>query len=116
MTNVLHVHSFPQHFIDNPVQIGGQGIEVEIDESKFWRRKYNRGRWQEGHWVFGGIERVTGNSFLVEVEKRDAATLVPLIQQFIWPGSVIFSMNGEPTHRCNLWGTHTIQSTTARTL
>ena len=41
--------------------------------------------------MFGGIERVTGNSFLVEVEKRDAATLVPLIQQCIWPGSVIFS-------------------------
>ena len=29
-----------QHFIDNPVQIGGQGIEVEIDESKFGKRKY----------------------------------------------------------------------------
>ena len=91
MTNVLHVHSFFQHFIDNPVQIGGQGIEVEIDKSKFGRRKYNRGRWQEGHWVFGGIERVTGNSFLVEVKKRDAATLVLLIQQCIRPGSVIFS-------------------------
>ena len=65
--------------------------EVEIDESKFGRRKYNRGRWQEGHWVFGGRERVTGNTFLVEVEKRDAATLVPLIQQYIRPCSVIFS-------------------------
>ena len=40
--------------------------------------------------MFGGIERVAGNSFLVEVKKRDAATLVPLIQQYIRPGSVIF--------------------------
>ena len=37
--------------------------------------------------MFGGIEKVTGNSF----EKRDAATLVPLIQQYVRPGSVIFS-------------------------
>ena len=84
-----------QHFISNPVRIGGPGIEVEIDESKFGRRKYNRGRWQEGHWVFGGIERITGNSFLVEVQKRDAATLIPLIQQYIRPGSTIYLQRAE---------------------
>ena len=53
-----------EYFNQNPVEIGGPGIHVEIDESKFGRRKYNRGRWQEGHWVFGGIERITGKSFL----------------------------------------------------
>ena len=46
---------------------------MEIDESKFGRRKCNRGRRVHGHWVFGGLERIT--CFLVEVEKRDAATL-----------------------------------------
>ena len=64
---------------------------MEIDESKSGRRKYNRGRYTEGHWVFGGTERITGNSFLVEVEKRDAATLLPIIQHHIRPGSVIYS-------------------------
>ena len=53
-----------EYFKQNPVVIDGPGIEVEIDESKFGRRKYNRGRWQEGHWVFGGIERTTGKSYL----------------------------------------------------
>ena len=62
------------------MRIGGPGIEVEIDESKFGRWKYSRGRWQE---VFGGVERITGRSFLVEVQQRDAATLIPIIQQYI---------------------------------
>ena len=53
--------------------IGGPGVEVEIDESKFGKIKYNRGRQVEGHWVFGGVERVTGECFMVEVARRDAA-------------------------------------------
>ena len=69
-----------EYIQQHPVVIGGVGIEVEIDESKFGGRKYNRGRWQEGHWVFGGIERVTGRAFFVEVQQRDAATLIPIIQ------------------------------------
>ena len=41
---------------------------VEIDESKFGKRKYNRGRMVDGHWVFGGIERGTTKSFMVVVD------------------------------------------------
>ena len=36
-------------------QIGGEGKVVEIDESKWMHRKYHRGNWQEGIWVFGII-------------------------------------------------------------
>ena len=63
--------------------IGGQGIEEEIDESKFGRQKYNRGRWQEVHWVFGGKEGIMGKAFMVEISQREAATLIPIIQQYI---------------------------------
>ena len=80
-----------QYYVDHPNVIGGPGVEVEIDESKFGRRKYHRGRDVEGHWVFGGTKRITGQSFLVEVEKRDAATLLPIISQYIRPGSVVYS-------------------------
>ena len=44
-------------------QFGGEGKIVEIDESKFGKRKYNRGKRAKGHWAFGGIERGSGNFF-----------------------------------------------------
>ncbi|EFX68062.1 hypothetical protein DAPPUDRAFT_260665 [Daphnia pulex] len=37
--------------------IGGPGSVVEIDESMFGKRKYNRGKKRKGVWVFGGVER-----------------------------------------------------------
>ena len=73
--------------------IGGPGVIVEIDESKFAKRKYNRGhRVGDKSWVFGGIERTDEQRFFaVVVEKRDAATLLPLIQKYIHPQSTIIS-------------------------
>ena len=56
-----------QYFIDHPVEIGGVGKIVEVDESKVDSRKYNRGRCKGGHWGFGGLERGSGNAFMVEV-------------------------------------------------
>ena len=72
-------------------QIGGPGEIVEIDESKFGKRKYHKGHHVDGQWVFGGIERGSGRSFLVPVEKRDCATLLPIIQKYIHPGTTILS-------------------------
>jgi hypothetical protein len=37
--------------------IGGVGVVVEIDESKFAKRKYNRGHSVKGGWVLGGREK-----------------------------------------------------------
>lgn len=37
--------------------IGGPGVIVEVDESKFGKRKYNKGHKVPGVWVFGGVER-----------------------------------------------------------
>lgn len=71
--------------------IGGPGKIVEIDESKFGRRKYHRGHRVEGQWVFVGVERDSGKGFLVAVERRDEATLLPLIQKWIRPGTTIIS-------------------------
>lgn len=78
-------------YLKNPKKIGGEGKVVEIDESKFGRRKYHRGHRVEGQWVFGGIERQSGNCFLVPVEKRDSETLLTVIKDWILPGTTIIS-------------------------
>ena len=80
---------------NNPARLGGvrpnlQPIIVEVDETKYFHRKYARGAWHEGHWVVGGIERGNPkNAFLVEVPNRRAETLLPIIQEHCELGSVI---------------------------
>ena len=67
--------------------------DVEIDESLFGRKiKYNKGE-PKGHriWIFGIIERSSNTLIIYPVDKRDAATLVPIIQRHVYPGSRIFS-------------------------
>lgn len=77
--------------IINKTQIGGIGKVVEIDESKFGRRKYHRGHRVEGQWVFGGYERESGRCFLIPVESRNAETLVSIIMDWIKAGTTIIS-------------------------
>jgi hypothetical protein len=102
--------------VDNAVnrRLGGPGAIVEIDESKLWKAKHHRGRAllidPDRTWVFGMLgtnyssyrdiiiiirfstsERGTRNVVLVAVQRRDAATLLPIIQEWILPGTRIVS-------------------------
>ena len=76
---------------DRSEQIGGKGVRVQIDESKFGKRKYHKGHRVEGQWVFWGIEENSRECFMVTVEKRDRDTLIPLITKWIKPVSIIIS-------------------------
>ena len=85
--------------IDHSTKIGGidatSGIPkiVEIDESKFFHRKYHRGQYHDGHWVLGGVERNSNSFFLVPCPEnsRNAATLNGLIQDWVLPGTIIIT-------------------------
>ncbi|KAL0879263.1 hypothetical protein ABMA27_003043 [Loxostege sticticalis] len=72
-------------------KIGGPGKIVQIDESKFGKRKYNRARHIEGHWVLGMIE--DGSEDLrLEVcpdNIRSAEVLEPLIKKHVEVGTTI---------------------------
>ena len=74
------------------VVIGGEGIIVEVDETKLGKRKYNRGHHVEGVWVVVGIERTSARKvFVVPVESRDGVTLRAIIEQHVAPGSIIYT-------------------------
>jgi transposase-like protein len=73
------------------VMIGGEGVIVEIDESAFGKRKYNRGRHVNTTWVFGGVERGTDKCFLEVVPDRTRVTLFDVIRRKVRPGSIIIS-------------------------
>ena len=76
--------------MDRSMAIGGNGIEVEIDESKFGKRKYQKGHAVEGQWVFGGREKYDKTKvFMIPVHNRKQETLLPLIQKWIKPGTII---------------------------
>jgi hypothetical protein len=70
-------------------KIGGPNKTVVIDESKFGRRKYHRGHAVKGQWVFGGVERGSGRTFLVPVPERTADTLTTIIPAWIEPGTTV---------------------------
>ena len=77
-------------FDSNPYQIGGPGHIVQIDESlvsSAKRTANGRARPMPERWVFGGIDTTTKDAFILEVQRRDRATLMPLIQQWIAPGN-----------------------------
>lgn len=77
--------------MNNNAVIGGPNTTVEIDESCFTKRKYNRGRLLPNQWVLGGICRETKESFLVPVPNRSARTLLPIIIENVAPGTTIIT-------------------------
>ena len=80
-----------QHVAQNPIQIGGPGHNVEIDEPLVAKCKYNVGHMVPEQWVFGGKDVTTGNGFLVMIPDRTQNTLLPIIETYILPGTTITS-------------------------
>ena len=76
----------------NIPKIGGPGVIVEIDESKFGKVKYHRGHRVEGVWVFGMVERIPLRRIIfVPVENRKKSTLEELLVNYVHPDSIIYS-------------------------
>lgn len=69
----------------------GQATVVEIDESKYIHRKYHKGAYYEGFWVFGTVEGTTGRCQLEVVPNRSGPTLEPIISRWLLQGTQIIS-------------------------
>ena len=84
---------------NNTVRIGGPGKIVEIDEMKFGRRKYERGRVVDGRWIFGALDMET-KELRLEIcpdNKRDRDTLIHIIKKHIAPEQQYIPIVGEHT-------------------
>lgn len=82
------------YLLDYHAPIGGPGVEVEVDESKFMHRKYHRGEHVDGQWYLGLIERRDPSKCIIVAcpnNSRSADALLPLIIHNVLPGSVILS-------------------------
>ena len=99
--------------VDSPLLLGGQGVVVQIDESLFRHKpkvknrlciifsttwivllQHHRGRPPRSEqWVFGMVDTTTTPALGVMelVPRRDAATLLPIINQHVRPGTIIWS-------------------------
>ena len=72
--------------------VDGEGIEVQVDESKFGKRKYHRGHRVEDAWVMGGVELTQDRKMFAKViEKRDQGTILDVLSNHIHPGSVLIT-------------------------
>lgn len=75
---------------DEDTMIGGQGVVVQIDETKLGKRKYHRGHRVEGVWILVGVELTEARRvFLRRVQDRTAATLEAIICDQVAPGSIV---------------------------
>ena len=72
--------------LENPIQLGGVGYTVQIDESLLSKCKNNRGRSLPQRWIFGIYDVEKKLVYSREVPHRSAATLLPIIQEIVLPG------------------------------
>ena len=72
---------FSKKILNSNFTLGGRGKTVEIDKSMFGnKQKYNCGCVSEGQWVFGMVERGTGQSLVFRVPDHQQETLVTSAQ------------------------------------
>ena len=89
-------------------QLGGPGHTVAIDETVVDNAQ---GRPVPAQWVFGGMDLHTGGFFLELVPRHDTATLVPITQRHVLPGTPIWSDEWGGTAYINLNGLGYIHKT-----
>jgi len=85
-----------QWLLDNPYQIGGPGIVVEVDETVISKTRSPKANTASEMWIFEGFCRTSGRGFMELIPDRHPHTLLPMVQKFILPGSVILSNKMDP--------------------
>ena len=81
--------------VNTPIGLGGRNVTVQIDELLFRHKpKYHPGRVPRGEqWVFGLVDTSSSPSlgYMELIPRRDAQTILPIIQAHTHPGTTIYS-------------------------
>ena len=81
----------------NLMKIGGPGLEVQVDETLIYRRKYGVGRLTREIWLVGGVcLPQPGGLFLVAVENRNSDTMTNVLSDWVLPYSVLITDQWRP--------------------
>lgn len=73
-------------------KIGGDGIIIEVDESKFGKRKYNKGHKVDGVWIIGCVERSEKKRIILEaIKKRDCISIDTFFKKYVEKKSTVYS-------------------------
>ncbi|GFW53335.1 putative transposase-like protein [Trichonephila clavipes] len=73
--------------IRDSCRIGGVDAIVVVNESKFGKMKYGRGRPMKGKWVFGGTEGNSNKFFFSVVPCQTKECLLAVIKEWVLPGT-----------------------------
>lgn len=72
--------------------IGGQGIVVQVDETKIGKRKYHRGHRVDGAWVIVGVEITPERRVFAEVvANRSQETITEVLGRHLAEGSIVWT-------------------------
>jgi transposase-like protein len=72
--------------------IGGNDVIVQVDESKFGKRKYHKGHHVDGVWILGMIEKTEKRRIkLVMVDDRSSETIMQKLKESVQQNSIIHS-------------------------
>ncbi|KAL3072059.1 hypothetical protein niasHS_015450 [Heterodera schachtii] len=80
-----------RQLLNNPIQLVGPGIVVQIDESLMSKRKYHVGHQIPERWIFGMYDTDQKLGVLEFVDDRRQETLFPIIRRYVRGGSIIHS-------------------------
>ncbi len=78
MVSVLPRRLCTEWLLQNPIQLGGEGRIVQIDESVIARRKYHKGHGVAERWIFAIFDRTRKVGVVEFVPDRSANTLLPI--------------------------------------
>jgi hypothetical protein len=76
-----------QHFLANPVPLGGPGVIVELDEAKFGKRKYNKGNIERACGYLELLNEILDVASLYLAPTTRGMLLLSIICRWVLPGS-----------------------------